>query len=124
MNDTVMVLDSDTLSKLSLGHAFVQARARNDLERHGRQAITVVTVFERLHGDQAALRAGKPFEADLRRFRALAASCVALAFDDATADRASVIWAGLNRVPPPTSVLHCANRGDFAKSPSGFGTAS
>ena len=60
------VLDSDTLSELSRGHPLVTRRARAYLARHGHLTVTAVSVFERLRGYRAALRAGKPFAEQLR----------------------------------------------------------
>jgi len=75
----------------------VSARARGYLERHGRLTVTAVTVFERLRGYRAALRAGKPFEAQLHAFQGLVASCVVLPLDTTAASRAAEIWAALDR---------------------------
>jgi predicted nucleic acid-binding protein len=97
VDEEVVVLDSDTLSEISRGNAAVLSRARAYLERHGRFTITAVTVFERLRGYRDALRAGKPFEPQLRQFRTLVAASVVLPFEEAAADRASVLWAGLTR---------------------------
>ena len=90
-----VILDSDTLSLLSSGHARVVARARDYLVRHGRLSITSVTVFERLRGYHAALRLGKPFEAQLKSFEALVASSIVLPLDRAAAEQAARIWAAL-----------------------------
>ena len=57
-----VVLDTDTLSELSRGNRVVGARAAVYLAEFGRLTITAVTVFERLRGYRAAIRAGKPFE--------------------------------------------------------------
>ena len=68
-----VVLDTDTLSELSRGNAIVKARAAAYLVEFGRLTITAVTVFERLRGYRAAIRAGKPFERQLEAFEALVA---------------------------------------------------
>lgn len=94
MNE-VVVLDSDTLSEISRGNPRVVTRARAYLGAHGRFTLTAVSVFERLRGYRDALRAGKPFEAQLRQFEVLAASCIVLPFDTRAADCAATIWAGL-----------------------------
>lgn len=91
----VVVLDSDTLSEISRGNPRVSKRAQAYLEAHGRFTLTAVTVFERLRGYRDAIRAGKPFEAQLQQFEVLAASCIVLPFDARAADRAATIWAGL-----------------------------
>jgi toxin FitB len=90
-----VLLDSDTLSELSRGHAKVTERARAYLMAHGRLTISAVSVFERLRGYRAALRLGKPFEAQMRQFEALAAECIVLPVDSLVADRAASIWAEL-----------------------------
>ena len=95
MIDEVAVLDSDVLSLLSRGEARVVRWASAYLERHGRLTITSVTVFERLRGYHVALRAGKPYHAQMRSFQALVASCVVLPFDTAAATTAARIWAAL-----------------------------
>jgi predicted nucleic acid-binding protein len=92
-----VVLDTDTLSELSRGNPIVGDRARAYLSEFGRLTITAVTVFERLRGYRAALRAGKPFESQLKAFEALAATCVVLPFDDDAARCAADIWAGSTR---------------------------
>ncbi len=76
-----VVLDTDTLSELSRGNILVKARAVSYLAEFGRLTITAVTVFERLRGYRAAIRAGKPFERQLQAFEALVANCVVLPFD-------------------------------------------
>jgi predicted nucleic acid-binding protein len=93
----VVVLDSDTLSELSRGAPRVTARARAYLTQHGRLTITAVTVFERLRGYHAALRAGKPFQQQLAAFETLVATCIVLPFDSDAADRAALICAALAR---------------------------
>lgn len=72
------------------------ARARRYLVDHGRFTITAVTAFERLRGYRAALLVGKPFEAQLRQFEGLLATCVVLALDQDAAERAAIIWGGLS----------------------------
>jgi tRNA(fMet)-specific endonuclease VapC len=90
-----VLLDSDTLSELSRGHSRVTARARAYLAVHGRLTISSVSVFERLRGYRAALRLGKPFDAQLRQFEMFVASCTVLPIDSLVADRAATIWANL-----------------------------
>jgi predicted nucleic acid-binding protein len=90
-----VLLDSDTLSELSRGHKKVTERARAYLLANGRLTISVVSVFERLRGYRAALRLGKPFEAQLRHFQLFAEECVILPVNAAVADRAATIWAEL-----------------------------
>jgi len=90
-----VLLDSDTLSELSRGHAKVTARARAYLEEHGRLTISAVSIFERLRGYRAAILLGKPFDAHLRQFEMFAATCLALPVDSLVASRAATIWAGL-----------------------------
>ena len=87
-----VVLDTDTLSELSRGHAIVRARAAAYLSEFGRLTITAVTVFERLRGYKAAIRAGKPFERQLLAFEALVANCVVLPFEQDAAGVAADIW--------------------------------
>ena len=96
MIDEVAVLDSDVLSLLSRGDARAQAWARGYLERHGRLTITSVTVFERLRGYHSALRAGKPYQAQLLSFQGLVASCVVLPLDTAAATTSALIWTHLH----------------------------
>jgi predicted nucleic acid-binding protein len=91
------VLDTDTLSELSRGHPIVTARAAAYLAEFGRLTITAVTVFERLRGYRAAIRAGKPFERQLQAFEALAANCVVLPFDRDAAAVAADIWSAATR---------------------------
>ncbi len=95
--DDVIVLDSDTLSELSRGHARVTARARAYLSRHGRFTLTAVSVYERLRGYRAALREGKPFERQVQQFEAFVAASIVLPLDGPAADRAALIWAALDR---------------------------
>ena len=92
-----VVLDTDTLSELSRGNAIVRARALAYLAEFGRLTITAVTVFERLRGYRAAIRAGKPFEPQLQAFDALVAHCVVLPFDEAAAAVAADIWSASSR---------------------------
>ena len=88
-----VVLDTDTLSELSRGNPIVKARAAAYLTEFGRLTITAVTVFERLRGYRAAIRAGKPFAGQLQAFEALVANCVVLPFDQDAAAVASDMWA-------------------------------
>jgi toxin FitB len=90
-----VLLDSDTLSEISRGHAKVTERTRTYLAAHGRLTISAVSVFERLRGYRAALRLGKPFEAQLRQFEMFAAACIVLPVDGLVADRAATIWTDL-----------------------------
>jgi toxin FitB len=92
-----VVLDTDTLSELSRGNTIVMARARAYLAELGRLTITAVTVFERLRGYRAAIRAGKPFERQLQAFEALVANCVVLPFDQDAAAVAADIWSASTR---------------------------
>jgi predicted nucleic acid-binding protein len=92
-----VVLDTDTLSELSRGNTIVTARAVSYLAEFGRLTITAVTVFERLRGYRAAIRAGKPFERQLQAFEALAANCVVLPFDRDAAAVAADIWSASTR---------------------------
>jgi len=90
-----LVLDSDTLSELSRGTHIVTARALAYLQEHGALTITAISVFERLRGYRDALRAGKPFEQQLRQFQAFVATCRVLPVDEAVAAHAAIIWAAL-----------------------------
>ena len=92
-----VVLDTDTLSELSRGNSVVQAQAAVYLGEFGRLTITAVTVFERLRGYRAAIRAGKPFERQLQAFDALVANCVVLPFDVDAAAVAADIWSASTR---------------------------
>ena len=92
-----VVLDTDTLSELSRGNTLVKARAVSYLAEFGRLTITAVTVFERLRGYRAAIRAGKPFERQLQAFEALVANCVVLPFDQDAAAVAADIWSASTR---------------------------
>lgn len=87
-----VVLDTETLSELSRGNPIVKARAAAYLTEFGRLTITAVTVFERLRGYRAAIRAGKSFAGQLQAFEALVANCVVLPVDQAAADVAADIW--------------------------------
>ena len=87
-----VVLDTDTLSELSRGNHVVKARAAVYLAEFGRLTITAVTVFERLRGYRAAIRAGKPLERQLQAFEALVVNCVVLPFDVDAAAVAAEIW--------------------------------
>jgi toxin FitB len=97
MNPLPAVLDSDTLSELSRGHPAISARAEAYLHVHGSLTITAISVFERLRGYRMALRAGKPFEEQLRKFEAFVATCRVLPADEAVAAQAATIWAALSR---------------------------
>ena len=92
-----VVLDTDTLSELSRGNTIVKARAVAYLSEFGRLTITAITVFERLRGYRAAIRAGKPFERQLQAFEALVANCVVLPFDQDAAVVAADIWSASAR---------------------------
>lgn len=95
MTDDPVLLDSDTLSELSRGHPAVVRRARRYLERHGRLTISAISVFERLRGYRAAIRAGKAYEGYEREFVAFVATCRVLSLDAAAAGQAASIWAAL-----------------------------
>lgn len=95
MTESAAVLDSDVLSEISRGHAAASARAKDYLRRHGRFTVTAVTLYERLRGYRAALNAGKPLEAQLRQFEALAATFIVLPLDGDAASRAASIWGAL-----------------------------
>ena len=92
-----VVLDTDTLSELSRGNTIVKARAVAYLAEFGRLTITAVTVFERLRGYRAAIRAGKLFERQLQAFEALVANCVVLPFDQEAAAVAADMWSASSR---------------------------
>jgi predicted nucleic acid-binding protein len=91
------VLDTDTLSELSRGHPAVTARALAYLKVFGRLTITAVTVFERLRGYGAAIRAGKPYERQRQVFEALVGNCVVLPFDHEAAGVAADLWSSATR---------------------------
>jgi predicted nucleic acid-binding protein len=90
------VLDSDILSELSRSHATVTVQALAYLQEHGRLMVSAVSVFERLRGYRAALRAGKPFDEQLRQFQAFVATCRVLPVDESVAAHAAIIWAALS----------------------------
>ena len=92
-----VVLDTDTLSELSRGNRIVKAHALDYLAEFGRLTITAITVFERLRGYRAALRAGKPFDRQLQAFEVLVANCVVLPFDQDAAAVAADIWSAATR---------------------------
>lgn len=96
MTLTPVVLDSDTISELARGSRRVVAHAEAYLRAHGGLTITAVSVFERLRGYREALRRGKPFEEQLRKFQAFAATCRILPVDEAVAAQAAIIWAALS----------------------------
>lgn len=89
------LIDTDTLSELSRAHPRILARATEYLGEHGRFTVSAVTIFERLRGYRAAIRAGKPFRPQLLRFQAFAATCLVLPVDEAVADLAATIWSQL-----------------------------
>jgi tRNA(fMet)-specific endonuclease VapC len=93
VSDAPALLDSDTLSELSRGHARVTELAKSYLMHHGRFTISAVSVFERMRGYRAALRTGKPFEPQMRQFEAFVSCCRVLAVDATVADWAARIWA-------------------------------
>src|SRR5690349_23911163 len=97
MDQEPVVLDTDTLSELSRANPVVRGRALAYLADFGRLTITAVTVFERLRGYRAALRAGKPFERQLQAFEALVANCIVLPFDQEAAGVAAGIWSAVAR---------------------------
>jgi predicted nucleic acid-binding protein len=97
MNGEPVVLDTDTLSELSRGNPHVSERVRAYVSDVGRLTITAVTVFERMRGYRAALRAGKPYEWQMRRFEVLVATCIVLPFDQEAARVAADIWSSLSR---------------------------
>jgi hypothetical protein len=95
MSIAACLVDSDTLSELSRGHARVTRNVRAYLAEHGRLALSAVTVFERLRGYRSALAAGKPYETYLQAFEALCRSSRVLPVDVAVADRAARYWGAL-----------------------------
>jgi predicted nucleic acid-binding protein len=97
MNHEPAVLDTDTLSELSRGNAYVSERALAYLADFGRLTITAITVFERMRGYRVAIRDGKPFEPQMRAFEALAANCIVLPFDQEAAQVAAEIWSAVAR---------------------------
>ena len=90
------LLDSDTLSELSRGHAIVTAHAQTYLHEHGCLMLSAISVFERLRGYRTALRVGKPFDEQLRQFQAFVATCRVLSVDESVAAHAAIIWAALS----------------------------
>lgn len=97
MTSGVVVLDSDTLSELSRGNVRVQTHAAEYLAEHGALTISAISVFERLRGYREAIRKEKPFEEQLRKFRALVATCRVLPVDEAVAEHAALLWTGLSK---------------------------
>jgi predicted nucleic acid-binding protein len=95
MRPRACLLDSDTLSELSRGHAMVTRRAREYLVAHGRLSFSAVTVFERLRGYRSALVEGKPYEGHLQAFESLCLLSRVVPVDTAVADRAASYWAAL-----------------------------
>jgi predicted nucleic acid-binding protein len=91
----VCLLDSDTLSELSRGHAMITRHAQEYLVAHGRLSFSAVTVFERLRGYRAALAAGKRYEEHLQAFESLCLLSRVIPVDAAIADRAARYWAAL-----------------------------
>jgi hypothetical protein len=63
---------------------------------HGSLTITAVSVFERLRGYREALKRGKPFEEQLRKFQAFVVTCRVLPVDEAVAAQAAILWATLS----------------------------
>jgi hypothetical protein len=96
MSTTPVVLDSDTLSELARQNRRVTARAEAYLQIHGSLTVTAVTIFERLRGYRDAIRRGRPFEEQLRKFQAFVATCRVLPVDDVVAAQAARIWAALS----------------------------
>jgi predicted nucleic acid-binding protein len=92
-----VLLDTDTLSELSRANPVVTARARAYLIEFGRLTISSVTVFERLRGYRLAIRAGKPFERQMRAFAALVKNSVVLPLDEDAADVAAIIGSSCTR---------------------------
>lgn len=92
-----VVLDTDTLSELSRGNQVVRSHAAAYLTEFGRLTITAVTVFERVRGYRAAIRLGKPFEAQFTAFQALVADSIVLPFDQDAAMVAADIWSASTR---------------------------
>jgi predicted nucleic acid-binding protein len=92
-----VLLDTDTLSELSRANPVVTARAKAYLLEFGRLTICAVTVFERLRGYRQALRAGKPYERQLKAFEGLVQNCIVLPFDEDAAGVAATIWSACTR---------------------------
>lgn len=90
------LVDSDVLSELSRGHPGLTVQAEAYLRENGSFTISAITVFERLRGYEAAIRLGRPYEPQLRQFRALVATCRVLAVDERVAAEAALVWAGLS----------------------------
>lgn len=97
MTSEPVLLDTDTLSELSRANPVVTARARAYLLEFGRLTVSSVTIFERLRGYRQALRAGKPFQAQMQAFETLVQTCVVLPFDEDSADLAATMWAACSR---------------------------
>jgi predicted nucleic acid-binding protein len=97
MTSEPVLLDTDTLSELSRANPVVTARARAYLLEFGRLTVSSVTIFERLRGYRQALRAGKPFQAQMQAFETLVQNCVVLPFDEDSADLAATMWAACSR---------------------------
>ena len=91
-----VVLDSDTISELARGNRQISAHAESYLKVHGTLTLTAVSVFERLRGYREALKLGKPFEEQLRKFQAFVVTCRVLPVDEAVAAQAAIIWAALS----------------------------
>jgi len=88
-----VVLDTDTLSELSRGHAHVNAHARTYLAAFGALTITAITVFERLRGYRLAIRQGK------------------LLFGCAMAVVAALLWVGGRSSDRPSTCFGTGSRG-------------
>lgn len=97
MSSEPALLDTDTLSEISRGHPTAVARSRAYLLEFGRFTISAVTVFERLRGYHAALRAGRPYHRQLQAFEALVSSSLVVPFDEDAAGTAAAIWAASTR---------------------------
>jgi predicted nucleic acid-binding protein len=66
------------------------------LKVYGNLTITAVSVFERLRGYREALRRGRPFQEQLRKFEGFVATCRVLPLDDVAAAQAAIIYAALS----------------------------
>jgi predicted nucleic acid-binding protein len=122
-----VVLDSDTISELARGNRRVVSHTEAYLKVHGSLTITAVSVFERLRGYRDALKRGKPFEEQLRKFQAFVVTCRVLPVDEAVAGQAAIIWAAVSPrrrralgdiLIAATASVHCLplvtrNRRDF-----------
>jgi tRNA(fMet)-specific endonuclease VapC len=97
MHSGPVLVDTDTLSEVSRGHALAVSRARGYLLAHGRFTISAVTVFERLRGYHVAIRGGKPFHRQLQAFEALVSASLVLPFEEDAASVAATIWAACTR---------------------------